>query len=71
MTKKTERIAAIIGLILMCVSLVLMIVGFFCGDLKALLLNISLFCFLGAAGILLLVRAMRERAKAEDSDKQE
>ncbi|MGN0754301.1 MAG: hypothetical protein ACI4ME_07575 [Aristaeellaceae bacterium] len=62
-----QRILAIIGLVLICASLVLMIAGLFAGDAKTPMLNIALFCFLGAVALLLMLRLEQ---KNED-DKQE
>ena len=53
MKTTTQRILAIIGLILICASIVLMLVGFFAGSAKALLLNISLLCFGGSVAVLI------------------
>ena len=39
-----QRILAIVGLVLIAASIVLMLVGFFAGAAKELLLNISLLC---------------------------
>ncbi len=59
MKPQHQRILAVLGLILICASIVLMLVGLFFGAAKALLLNISLYCFLGAAAILLFIRFQR------------
>ena len=67
MKPQTQRILAIIGLVLMFVCIVLMLVGLFAGAAKALLLNISLYCFLGAVTILLIVSYRRKQPeKTED-----
>ena len=67
MKSTTQRILAVIGLVLICASFLLMMVGFFAGTAKALLLNISLFCFLGAVTALLIVSYQR-RQPDDDTD---
>ena len=67
MKTTTQRILAVIGLILIFASIVLMLVGMFMGAAKALLLNISLFCFLGAVTALLIVSYQR-RQPDDDTD---
>ncbi len=59
MKPQLQRGLAVLGLILICASIVLMLVGLFSGTAKALLLNISLYCVLGAAAILLFIRCHR------------
>ncbi len=68
---KNQRIWAWIGLALIGVSVVLMLAGWFAGAAKALLLNISLVCFLGAAAVLLLLGQKRRQAEEEDGSQQE
>lgn len=63
-----QRILAIIGLVLILASIVLMMVGFFAGAAKELLLNLSLFCFLGSLMVLLIVSARRKKAQPEQSE---
>ena len=68
-----QRILAVIGLVLIFASIVLMLVGFFAGAAKALLLNISLFCFLGSSAVLLFLsfrRKQAESAQAESEDEE-
>ena len=68
---KNQRILAVIGLVLIFASIVLMMVGLFAGAAKALLLNISLFCFLGAAAVLLFLSFKRKQAEEENSADEE
>ena len=64
---KSQRILAAIGLVLICASIVLMLAGMFMGAAKALVLNVSLFCFLGAVTVLLIVSYRRKQQEAEKS----
>ena len=66
-----QRILAVIGLVLICASIVLMLAGMFMGAAKALVLNISLFCFLGAVTVLLFVSYQRKQQDAEKSADEE
>lgn len=66
MKNTLQRIMAVIGLVLIFVSILLMLVGLFAGAAKALLLNISLLCFLGAVTVLLI---LSYRRKQEDPEK--
>ena len=66
MKNTLQRIMAVIGLVLMFASILLMLVGLFAGAAKALLLNISLFCFLGSVTVLLI---LSYRRKQEDPEK--
>lgn len=59
--KKSYRVWAVIGLVLICVSIVCMLVGMFAGAAKALLLNISLSTFVAAAAVLVFLAALRKR----------
>lgn len=68
---KNQRIWAVIGLVLICASIVLMLVGLFTGAAKALLLNISLFCFLGAAAVLLALSAIRKKQQEAGNNDEE
>ena len=74
MKTTTQRILAIIGLVLICASIVLMLVGFFVGSAKALLLNISLLCFGGSVAVLMFLSFKRkqaaEQAAQEDKDEE-
>ena len=65
MATRPQRIWAVIGLILICLSIVLMLCGLFAGAARELLLSIALLCFLGAVGVLLFLRAQRERAEKQ------
>ena len=66
MKNTLQRIMAVIGLVLIFVSILLMLVGLFAGAAKALLLNISLFCFLGSVTLLMI---LSYRRKQEDPEK--
>ena len=66
MKNTLQRIMAVIGLVLIFVSILLMLAGLFAGAAKALLLNISLFCFLGSVTVLLI---LSYRRKQEDPEK--
>lgn len=71
MKANVQRILAVIGLVLIIASILLMLVGFFAGSAKALLLNISLFCFLGAVTVLLFLSYKRKETEAgEPADKE-
>ncbi len=68
---KVQRMLAVIGLILMVVSIVLMIAGLFTGAAKELMMQISLFSFLGAVAILLVLSVKRKQAsKPEPKDEE-
>lgn len=71
MKPQLQRILAVLGLILICASIVLMLVGLFSGAAKALLLNISLCCFLGAAAILLFIRFQRDQDRKDGDESRE
>lgn len=66
MKNTLQRIMAVIGLVLIFVSILLMLAGLFAGAAKALLLNISLFCFLGSVTVLMILSYHR---KQEDPEK--
>ena len=68
MKATTQRILAVIGLVLIVTSFVLMIVSFFTGAAKDLLSNISLFCFAGAAAVLMFLSFKRKQMAAEAQD---
>ena len=63
-----QRILAVVGLVLIVASIVLMLVGFFAGAAKALLLNISLLCFGASVAVLMFLSVRRRQAEAEKSD---
>ena len=65
---KAQRILAVVGLVLMAISLVCMIGGMFAGAAKGLVTLISLVCFLGAVGILLALSAKRKQAAEQASE---
>ena len=67
---KNQRILATIGLVLIFASILLMLVGMFVGAAKALLLQISLFCFLGAVTVLLYLSYKRKQAESESTDEE-
>ena len=66
-----QRILAVIGLILIFASILLMLIGLFTGAAKALLLQISLYCFLGAVTVLLYLSYKRKQAESENSADEE
>lgn len=67
---KNQRIWASIGLVLILTSIICMLVGLFTGAAKALLMQISLIGFVGAAGILLALSIIRKKAKDDaENDK--
>ena len=66
-----QRILAVIGLILIFASILLMLIGLFTGAAKALLLQISLYCFLGAVTTLLYLSYKRKQAESENSADEE
>ena len=68
MKNTLQRIMAVIGLVLIFVSILLMLAGLFAGAAKALLLNISLLCFLGSVTLLLILSYQR---KSSDVKKEE
>ena len=67
---KNQRILAAIGLVLIFASILLMLVGMFTGAAKALLLQISLFCFLGAVTVLLYLSYKRKQLENESTDEE-
>lgn len=71
MKTTTQRILAVVGLVLISASIVLMLVGFFAGAAKALLLNISLYCFLGAVTVLMIVNYQRKSVQDQDEEDEE
>ena len=72
MKASTQRILAVVGLVLIFTSILLMLIGFFTGAAAALLGNISLFTFAGAAAVLMFLSFKRkqaaEEATSEDQD---
>ena len=68
---KSHRIWAALGLVLMAVSLVCMMGGMFAGAAKELMLQIALVAFLGAAAVLLGLKALQKRQESQESEKQE
>lgn len=60
---KNQQIWASIGLVLIVASIVCMLMGLFTGAAKALLMQISLVGFVGAAGILLALSIIRRKTK--------
>lgn len=68
-----HRILAIIGLVLICASIVLMLTGFLAGAAAELLHNISLFCFIGSVAVLMFLSFKRKQAaeQAAQDDKDE
>ena len=68
---KQQRIWAALGLVLMVISLVCMMGGMFAGASKELMLQIALVAFLGAAAVLLSLKALQKRQENQESEKQE
>ena len=68
---KTQRVLAVIGLVLIFASILLMLVGMFAGAAQNLLLSLSLYTFLGAATVLLYLSFKRKQAAAEKSDEEQ
>ena len=67
MKPQVQRILAVIGLVLICASIVCMLGGMFAGTAKALLMQISFVSFIGAAGILLALGVVRGKDKKDES----
>ena len=59
---KSQRIWAVIGLILIIGSIVCMLAGMFIPAAKDLLMQLSFVGFLGAAGVLLALGLIRKKA---------
>ena len=70
MKPTTQRILAVVGLVLICASIVLMLAGMFMGAAKALVLNISLWCFLGAVTVLMIVNYQRKSVQKQDDEEE-
>ena len=68
---KAQRILAVVGLVLMAISLVCMLGGMFAGAAQKLLLSLSLYTFLGATTVLLYLSFKRKQAEAEKSDEEQ
>ena len=68
---KSQRIWAAVGLILMAICLLSMIGGMFVGAARDLLLLIALCSFLGAAAVLMGLKALRKRQESQETDKAE
>ena len=72
--KKTHRAAAGFGAALIVASLVAMMAGMFLPAYRELLLNVSLWSFLAALGILVVLKALQRReaeSKAGDQEDQD
>ncbi|MBQ8200221.1 MAG: hypothetical protein IJZ74_00485 [Clostridia bacterium] len=67
---KNHRIWAVIGVVLVAASIVCMLAGALIEPLRALLMNISLMGTIAALAILVVLGAIRNRAKQQD-DQQE
>ena len=68
---KNQRIWAVIGLVLIFVSIICMMGSMFVRAAKDVLLNISFVGFVGAAGVLLaltFIRKKQQEASAKDED---
>ena len=70
MKPTTQRILAVVGLVLICASIVLMLAGMFMGAAKALVLNISLWCFLGAVTVLMIVNYKRKSVQKQNDEEE-
>lgn len=68
--KKMHRAAAALGAALIVVSLAAMMAGMFLPAYKELLLNVSLWSFLAALGILVLLKAVQRRMAEEKAGDQ-
>lgn len=68
---KSQRIWAILGLILIVGSIVCMMVGMFSAAAKDLLMKISFVGFLGAAGVLLALSIVRKKAQENENKEEE
>ncbi len=66
---KSQRIWAVIGLILIIGSIVCMLAGMFIPAAKDLLMQLSFVGFLGAAGVLLALGLIRKKAE-ENKDEE-
>ena len=58
---RSHRIWAVVGLVLIAISLLSMMVGFFAETLRALMFNVSLTSFIVALGVLVVLSAIRKR----------
>ena len=65
---KAQRILAVVGLVLMSISLVCMIGGMFAGAAQNLLLSLSLYTFLGATTVLLYLSFKRKQPDEEKTE---
>ena len=68
---KNQRIWAVIGLILIVASILSMTLGMFIPAAKALLMQIALVGFVGAAGILLALSVIRKKAAEDEGSTKE
>ena len=66
MKATTQRVLAVIGLVLIVASIVLMLVSFFTGAAAALMSNISLLCFGGAVAVLMFLSYKRKQMAADN-----
>ena len=62
---KNQRIWAVVGLVLIGASIVCMMAGMFAPAAKDLLFNISFIGFIGAAGVLLALSALRKKQQEQ------
>ena len=65
---KSQRIWAVIGLILIIGSIVCMLAGMFIPAAKDLLMQLSFVGFLGAAGVLLALGLIRKKAEENKNE---
>ena len=68
---KSQRIWAVVGLVLIAASIVCMMASMFVPAAKGLLLNISFGGFVGAAGVLLALGAIRRKQQEAQSKDEE
>ena len=68
---KSQRIWAVVGLVLIVASIVCMMASMFAPAAKDLLLNISFSGFIGAAGVLLALSAIRKKQQEADNKDEE
>ena len=68
---KNQRIWAVIGLILILASILCMMAGMFFPAAKGVLFNISFGGFIGAAGVLLALSAIRRKAQEAETKDEE
>ena len=68
---KSQRIWAVVGLVLIFASIICMLGSMFIPSAKDLLLNISFGGFIGAAGVLLALSAIRKKQQEKNNQDEE